>query len=157
MINYLLLVSRQGKLRLQKWYITLTVKEKAKVIKEVTALALGRRAKMCNFLEYKGRKVVYRRYASLFFICEIDENDNELFTLEVVHRYVESLDRYFGNVCELDLIFNFQQAYAVLDELVIAGELQEPSRRVAFHSIKASDATEQEDELTSAIKAANLL
>lgn len=45
------------------------------------------------------QQIVYRRYASLFFICEIGEEDNELITLEVIHRYVESLDRYFGNVC----------------------------------------------------------
>ena len=43
-------------------------------------------------------KVVYRRYASLFFICGIGPNDNELVTLEIIHRYVEVLDRYFGNV-----------------------------------------------------------
>ncbi len=58
-------------------------------------------------------KIVYRRYASLFFICSISNADNELIALEIVHRYVEVLDRYFGNVCELDLIFNFQKAYAV--------------------------------------------
>ena len=43
-------------------------------------------------------KVVYRRYASLFFVCGITPGDNELVTLEIIHRYVEVLDRYFGNV-----------------------------------------------------------
>ena len=43
-----------GKLRLQKWYITLSIKEKAKIIKDVTTLTLGRHGRMCNFLEYKG-------------------------------------------------------------------------------------------------------
>lgn len=43
-------------------------------------------------------KVVYRRYASLFFVCGISQGDNELITLEIIHRYVEVLDRYFGNV-----------------------------------------------------------
>jgi hypothetical protein len=43
-------------------------------------------------------KVVYRRYASLFFVCGIGSEDNELVTLEILHRYVEILDRYFGNV-----------------------------------------------------------
>lgn len=36
-------------------------------------------------------------------------------------RFVEVLDRYFGNVCELDLIFNFHKAYYILDELLVAG------------------------------------
>lgn len=38
--------------------------------------------------------------------------DNELITLEVIHEFVEVLDKYFGNVCELDLIFNFHKARA---------------------------------------------
>lgn len=39
----------------------------------------------------------------------IDASDNELITLEIIHHFVEVLDRYFGNVCELDLIFNFHK------------------------------------------------
>lgn len=79
---------------------------------------------MCNFIEYKGvfllhheafhvlligliathalpatdSKVVYRRYASLFFVMGIGSSDNELVALEIIHRYVELLDKYFGNV-----------------------------------------------------------
>ena len=54
-------------------------------------------------------QVVYKRYASLYFVMGIDQGDNELITLEIIHHYVEVLDRYFGNVCELDLIFNFHK------------------------------------------------
>ena len=35
-------------------------------------------------------------------------------TLEVIHQYVEVLDRYFGNVCELDIIFNFHKVSSPL-------------------------------------------
>lgn len=38
------------------------------------------------------------RYASLYFCCAIEQSDNELVTLEVIHRYVELLDKYFGSV-----------------------------------------------------------
>ncbi|KAK0517682.1 AP-1 adaptor complex sigma subunit Aps1, partial [Tilletia horrida] len=110
-INWILLISRQGKVRLAKWFSTMSPKAKSKITKDVTQLVLARRTRMCNFLEYKDSKVVYRRYASLFFVCGIGAGDNELVTLEIIHRYVEILDRYFGNVCELDLIFNFQKAY----------------------------------------------
>jgi len=137
-----LLVSRQGKVRLAKWFITLSQKEKTKIVKDVTQLVLSRRAKMCNFLEYKDTKVVYRRYASLFFITGIESEDNELITLEIVHRYVEVLDRYFGNVCELDLIFNFHKAYFILDELIIAGEMQETSKKSVLRTIAQQDALE---------------
>ena len=33
---------------------------------------------------------------------------NELATLEFIHCLVETLDRYFSNVCELDLMFNLE-------------------------------------------------
>ncbi|KAL1413387.1 AP-1 complex subunit sigma-1 [Vanrija pseudolonga] len=143
MINYVMLVSRQGKVRLAKWFQTLPSKTKAKIVKDVTQLVLARRTRMCNFLEYKDTKVIYRRYASLFFITSITPGDNELITLEVIHRYVEVLDRYFGNVCELDLIFNFQKAYAILDELIIAGELQESSKKAVLKIVAQSDAIEE--------------
>ena len=73
MINYILLVSRQGmrisnadalhacnpsitgKVRLAKWFTTIPPKAKSKIVKDVTQLVLGRRTRMCNFLEYKGR------------------------------------------------------------------------------------------------------
>ena len=41
-------------MRLSKWFTTLSPKEKTKIVKDVTQLVLSRRAKMCNFLEYKG-------------------------------------------------------------------------------------------------------
>ncbi|TYJ56109.1 hypothetical protein B9479_003219 [Cryptococcus floricola] len=156
MINYVMLVSRQGKVRLAKWFQTLPPKTKNKIVKDVTQLVLARRTRMCNFLEYKDTKVIYRRYASLFFITSISPGDNELITLEIIHRYVEVLDRYFGNVCELDLIFNFQKAYAVLDELIIAGEIQESSKKTVLKIVAQSDAIEEGELLLTNLKDSGL-
>lgn len=85
---------------------------------------------------------MYRRYASLFFIAGCDSADNELLALEIVHRYVEQMDKYYGNVCELDIIFNFQKAYFILDELLIAGELQESSKKNVLRCIGQQDSLE---------------
>ncbi|CAM9172575.1 unnamed protein product, partial [Ectocarpus sp. 6 AP-2014] len=128
-INFLLLISRQGKTRLTKWYQTYSAKEKARTVREITSTVLARAPKMCNFVEWRDKKIVYKRYASLFFVACIDQDDNELITLEKIHLFVEVLDRYFGNVCELDIIFNFHKAYYILDELFIGGELQESSKK----------------------------
>lgn len=38
------------------------------------------------------------RYASLYFCMCIDQSDNELEVLEIIHHFVEILDRYFGSV-----------------------------------------------------------
>ena len=87
MINFILLFSRQGKLRLQKWYEAKESKEKKKITRELTSMILQRKPKMCNFIEYKDLCVVYKRYASLFFCFAVDRGDNELGVLEVIHRF----------------------------------------------------------------------
>ena len=46
---------------------------------------------MCNFIEWKNFKIVYRRYASLYFTFVVDSDDNELIALEIIHRYVTIL------------------------------------------------------------------
>ncbi|KAJ1515410.1 hypothetical protein HMI56_005025 [Coelomomyces lativittatus] len=135
----MLLISRQGKLRLSKWFITLSTKDKQKIVRQVTSAVLERKSNMCNVLELKDAKCIYRRYASLYFITGLEETENELLCLEIVQRYVEILDQYFGNVCELDLIFNFQKAYYALDELLMAGELQESSKKSVLRVIHQAD------------------
>lgn len=66
-------------------------------------------------------------------------NFNELITLEIIHMFVETLDRYFGNVCELDIIFNFHKAYYLLDELVMGGELQETNKKEVLDIMAAQE------------------
>ncbi len=91
-------------------------------------------------LYIKGKQDLKYRYASLFFIMVVDKDDNELLGLEIIHQYVELLDTYFGNVCELDIIFNFHkvfililiQAYFILDEMIMGGIMSESSRRVVL-------------------------
>ena len=53
--------------------------------------------------------MIYRRYAGLYFSLCVDVTDNELAYLESIHLFVEILDHYFSNVCELDLVFNFHK------------------------------------------------
>ncbi|KAI3658419.1 hypothetical protein MP638_007521 [Amoeboaphelidium occidentale] len=149
-IQYVLLISRQGKIRLTKWFNVLSSKDKQRIVKEVSQAVLSRRSKMCNVLEYKDHKVIYKRYASLFFVAGIQNDVNELLTLEIIHRYVEVLDRYFGNVCELDLIFNFHKAFYILDELLVNGEIQESSRKAILKVISQQDALAEGEETLEA-------
>jgi AP-2 complex subunit sigma-1 len=117
-------------------------------------------------------KIVYRRYAGLFFCACVDTNDNELAYLEAIHFFVEVLDAFFGNVCELDLVFNFYkvryvreckmrktrgwrerervwvweankpQVYAILDEVFLAGEIEETSKQVVLTRLAHLDKLE---------------
>ena len=58
-----------------------------------------------------------------------------------------------AQVCELDLIFNFNKAYYVLDELLIAGELQESSRKAVLRVIAQQDQLVEggEESLTAGV------
>lgn len=145
-ISFTLLLSRQGKVRLSKWYQASSQKDKSKITRELTTIILSRRAKMCNILEYKDMKIVYRRYASLFFVMGIDALDNGLLALEVIHRYVEQMDKLYGNVCELDIIFGFSKAYHILDELILDGHVVESSKREVVKKVTQQDELENMDE-----------
>uniref|UniRef100_A0A8C4QBW5 AP complex subunit sigma n=1 Tax=Eptatretus burgeri TaxID=7764 RepID=A0A8C4QBW5_EPTBU len=146
MMQFMLLFSRQGKLRLQKWYFAIYEREKKKIVRELVAIILARKPKMSSFLEWRDLKIVYKRYASLYFCCAVATQDNELLTLEIVHRYVELLDKYFGSVCELDIIFNFEKAYFILDEFLLGGELQETSKKDVLKAIEQADQLQEDNE-----------
>ena len=77
--------------------------------------------------QFRQYKIVYRRYAGLFFCLCVDVNDNDLYYMEAIHNFVEVLNAFFTNVCELDLLFNFYKVYALVDEMFLAGEVQETS------------------------------
>lgn len=133
--------------------------EKQKLKGDVHRLVAPRDQKhQSNFVEFRGtNRIVYRRYAGLFFCVCVDATDNELAYLEAVHFFVEVLDAFFGNVCELDLVFNFYkvrgwdciedgqqgltcsrmgQVYAILDEIFLAGEIQETSRPIVLERLQ---------------------
>ncbi|OAV92296.1 AP-2 complex subunit sigma [Puccinia triticina 1-1 BBBD Race 1] len=136
MIRFILVQNRQGKTRLSKWYVPMEDEEKVKIRGEVHRLVATRDQKyQSNFVEFRTSKVVYRRYAGLFFCICIDSNDNELSYLEAIHLFVEVLDAFFGNVCELDLVFQFHRVYSILDEVFLAGEIEETSKSVILERL----------------------
>jgi AP-2 complex subunit sigma-1 len=139
MIHFFLVQNRQGKTRLSKWYSPYDDVEKRKLTDEVHRLVNSREAKFTNFVEFRTFKIVYRRYAGLFFCLCVDQNDNELAYLEAIHLFVEILDIYFGNVCELDIVFNFYKVYTILDEIFLAGEIMETSKPIVLGRMEQMD------------------
>jgi AP-2 complex subunit sigma-1 len=142
-----LLQNRQGKTRLSKWYLPPPTQsaggverspeaEKVRIESEVHRLVTARDKKYTNFIEYNNYKLIYRRYAGLFFTIAVDATDNELSYLETIHLFVELLDSYFSNVCELDIVFNFNKVYSILDEFMLAGEIEETSKREILDRVK---------------------
>ncbi|KAF9138880.1 hypothetical protein BG015_002235 [Linnemannia schmuckeri] len=160
-INFIIIFNRQGKIRLTRWYQYMTDKQKSSLSQDVVTQILARKRGMCNILELEGRretrgKAIYKRYASLFFCFGIDWNDNELSGLEVLHKYVECLDQYFGNVCELDIIYNYSAAYQVMDEMLLGGHAQETNKKVVVKHCKGFDKLEESDSIVHNLRASNI-
>jgi AP-4 complex subunit sigma-1 len=129
MIKFILMVNKQGQTRLSTYYDWLDLDERVALESEVIRKCLSRNEMQCSFMEYRNYRVIYRRYASLFFIVGVDnDEENELAILEFIHALVETLDKYFENVCELDIMFNLEKAHFLLDEMVMNGYIIETNK-----------------------------
>lgn len=71
--------------------------------------------------------VTYRNYATLYFIIISTSTESPLALIDLIQVYVEALDKLFENVCELDLIFNYETLHATLSEMIIGGVVIETS------------------------------
>ncbi|KAK4491398.1 hypothetical protein RD792_002142, partial [Penstemon davidsonii] len=54
-------------------------------------------------------RLVYKTFATLYFVFIFDNSENELAMLDLMQVFVEILDKCFSNVCELDVVFNFNK------------------------------------------------
>ena len=145
-MRFVLLVNKQGQTRLAHYNEIVPKAERRQIEGEMVRKCLTRSDKQCSIVEHRGMKVIYRRYASLFFIVGVDEHENELAVHEFIHCVVETLDRHFGNVCELDIIFNFHKAYYILDEIFVGGELCESSKKEVLSVCAQMDELMEERE-----------
>ncbi|XP_016349983.1 AP-4 complex subunit sigma-1-like isoform X2 [Sinocyclocheilus anshuiensis] len=128
MIKFLLMVNKQGQTRLSKYYEQVELGKRAALEADVVRGCLARRKEECSFVEYKDYKLVYRQYAALFVVVGITENENELSIYELVHNFVEVLDKYFSRVSELDIMFNLDKVHIILDEMILNGHIVETNK-----------------------------
>lgn len=135
MIQFVLMFNKMGKVRIAKWYTSVPHKEKQIITREVTRLVLRRQSNHCQFIEWRESKLVYVRYASLYFLFAVDTCDNEISTLDIIQSFVEALDQFFGNACEIDIIFSFYYVYMILDEMILGGEVFETSVKESIDSL----------------------
>ena len=81
--------------------------------------------------------MTYRNYATLSFIVISTSTESPLALIDLIQVYVEALDSMFENVCELDLIFNFETLHAALSEMVIGGVVVETNLDKIVAGVKA--------------------
>ena len=129
MIKFLLMVNKQGQTRLSSYYEWLPVSERVALEAEIIRKCLGRNDASCSFVNYRNYSIVYRRYASLFFIVGTDgQEESGMSILEFIHTFVETLDKYFESVCELDIMFNLERAHFILEEMIVGGMIVETNK-----------------------------
>ena len=138
-IEFILLVNKQGQTRLSQYRKFRKVKERVQVEGEIVRRCLSRSDEQCSFLEYQNYKVVYKRYASLFFIIGVDKKENELAIFELIHLLVETFNTYFQNVCELDIMFNIEKAHFILEETILDGNIIETNQKKILEPILLLD------------------
>ncbi|KAF2752854.1 Adaptor protein complex sigma subunit [Pseudovirgaria hyperparasitica] len=144
MINAVLVFNNSGQPRLTKFYTQLETSVQQRLISEIFTLVANRPNSSCNFLPLPpllanssksttpGAQhndtpslVTYRHYATLYFIVISTSTESPLALLDFIQVFVEALDRLFENVCELDLIFNFETLHATLGEMIVGGVVVE--------------------------------
>jgi len=133
-IRFLLLVNKQGQTRLATYNEIVPLEERRQIEGEIVRKCLTRSEMQCSFLEHRGLKVIYRRYASLYFVVGVDDQENELAIYEFIHCVVETLDRHFGNVCELDIMFHLEKAHYILDEMMMNGAILETNKSIVLQT-----------------------
>ena len=111
------------------------------VIRRVFQQVNQRPDSFCNYLEGTipewgdNTKLIYRHYATLYFIFAVDQQESDLGILDLIQVFVETLDKCFENVCELDLIFHSDKVNYMLDEIIMAGMVLETNISVILSAI----------------------
>lgn len=119
---------------------------------------------VCNFLEGgsliggQDYKLIYRHYATLYFVFCVDSSESELGILDLIQVFVETLDRCFENVCELDLIFHVEkvkilytinlglfQVHNILSEIVVGGMVLETNMSEILLRIQEQEKLEKQE------------
>ncbi|KAE8618154.1 hypothetical protein XENTR_v10009289 [Xenopus tropicalis] len=116
MIKAILVFNNHGKPRFLRFYQHFPEDTQQQIVRETFHLVSKRDDNVCNFLEGgsliggSDYKLIYRHYATLYFVFCVDSSESELGILDLIQVFVETLDKCFENVCELDLIFNVDKA-----------------------------------------------
>ena len=97
-------------------------------------------------------KIIYRHYATLYFVFVVDPSESELGILDLIQVFVEALDKTFSDVCELDLIFRMDMAHFVLDEIVMGGMVLETNLADICESVQSQNNLQAQEDRLSGIK-----
>mmetsp|Transcript_2623 Transcript_2623/g.2921 ORF Transcript_2623/g.2921 Transcript_2623/m.2921 type:complete len:171 (+) Transcript_2623:304-816(+) len=151
MIKCILVINNHGKPRLLKFYERMPLKQQQNWMKHAFQLVSKRADHLCSFVEDeaffgKDSRVIYRHFATLFFIVICDISESELGVLDLIQVLVETLDKNFESVCELDLIFNSPKVNTIVDEIVMGGMVLETNCMEVLRAVSEISKLEKASE-----------
>lgn len=145
MIKAVLVFNTRGQARALRFFDSCSVELQQKLLRDVYQAVSKRDVSSCNFIEFNDYKLIYRHYATLYFVVAIDSTESEYDIYEVIHVFVQCLDQYFENVCELDLIFHSDKVNQILNEFFVGGFIVERSPELVLNDIRTQTRLEQQD------------
>lgn len=152
MIHSVLVINNLGKARLARFYYEqVPADRQLALIKSVFDIVSKRSDDVCCCFcdlppDYfpPNSKLVYRHFATLYFIIVVDDAESELGILDLLQVFVQVLDSCFENVCELDLIYHFDKVNYILDEIVMGGMVLETNVDTILQAVNENKKHEQE-------------
>uniref|UniRef100_A0A4W6CD61 Adaptor related protein complex 3 subunit sigma 1 n=1 Tax=Lates calcarifer TaxID=8187 RepID=A0A4W6CD61_LATCA len=142
MIKAILIFNNHGKPRLSKFYEHYTEDTEQQIIRETFHLVSKRDENVCNFLEGgmliggSDYKLIYRHYATLYFVFCVDSSESELGILDLI------------------------QVHNILAEMVMGGMVLETNMNEIITQVDAQNKMEKSEERllvpVSAVKNMNL-
>lgn len=140
MIHAIFSFNKTKNSRLSRTYSEKFKHERSQVSAKIMNEILERSKDFCNIFSIsekdlfnvssnkeKQYSIVYRKYISLFFVIIQDYDDNDLLALGTLNLLVECFDAVFIDAKEIDIIMNFELSNFIIDEIIVAGEIQEIS------------------------------
>jgi AP-3 complex subunit sigma len=145
MIKAILIFNTRGQARILKFFESCSTELQQKLLREAFQLISKRDVHACSFIEYNDYKLIYRHYATLYFVVAVDSTESEYDMYEVIHGFVQCLDQFFENVCELDFIFHSDKVNQILNEFFMGGFIVERSPDVILSDMRAQVRLERQD------------
>ncbi|XP_061621429.1 AP-3 complex subunit sigma-2 isoform X6 [Phyllopteryx taeniolatus] len=145
--------------RQRKYVLDMAEDMQQQIIRETFHLVSKRDDNVCNFLEGgsliggSDYKLIYRHYATLYFVFCVDSSESELGILDLIQVFVETLDKCFENVCELDLIFHMDKVHYILQEVVMGGMVLETNMNEIVAQVELQNRMEKSEGGLSAAPA----
>lgn len=153
MIHSVLIFNQNGLPRLIRFYTPVDISTQQLLLRQVFQLVIKRSDSQCSFLtppplleDYDEIRVIYRRYATLYFVFVVDQQESELGILDLIQVFVQVLNRCFKNVCELDLVYHWQVLEAALEDMIQGGMVIDTNINKI---VAAIDEANDQDESTS--------